>query len=208
MPMQRFAKLCLIAVLAVPSLADAQAATAPSARTIVATIDTTKVSEPISQYEYGMFIEHIGSLIYRSLWSEMLDDRKFHFPISSKEPESAGQAQGGPMRNMQLRKWRPVGPDEFVVMDKDQPLVGDQSPRIELDAATPHGIRQSGLALVKILRLVFGKLGPIKDSSLLPIHGYRFIFNMMSDFKTDGRTRVGGGGRKSATTPCKDRQGG
>ena len=34
-------------------------------------------------------------------------------------------------------------------MDKDQPFVGDQSPRIELDSSTPHGIRQSGLALVK-----------------------------------------------------------
>jgi alpha-L-arabinofuranosidase len=149
MRMQRFVKLCLMTVLAVPSLAAAQAATAPSPRTIVATIDPTKVSEPISKYEYGMFIEHIGSLIYRSLWSEMTDDRKFYFPISSKEPKPAGQAQGGPMRNMQLRKWRPVGPDEFVVMDKDQPFVGDQSPRIELDASTSHGIQQSGLALVK-----------------------------------------------------------
>jgi alpha-N-arabinofuranosidase len=36
-----------------------------------------------------------------------------------------------------------------VVMDKEKPFVGDQSPRIELDSATPHGIRQSGLALVK-----------------------------------------------------------
>src|SRR5208337_4547633 len=149
MRMQRFTKLCLMAVLAVPSLADAQAATAPSAGTIVATIDTTKVSEPISKYEYGMFIEHIGSLIYRSLWSEMLDDRKFYFPLSSKEPESAGRAQGGSFPNMQLRKWRPVGPDEFVVMDNDQPFVGDQSPRIQLDPSSPHGIRQSGLALVK-----------------------------------------------------------
>ena len=34
-------------------------------------------------------------------------------------------------------------------MDKDQPFVGDQSPRIELDSATPHGIRQTGFALVK-----------------------------------------------------------
>jgi alpha-N-arabinofuranosidase len=34
-------------------------------------------------------------------------------------------------------------------MDKEQPFVGDQSPRIELDASTPHGIRQSGVALVK-----------------------------------------------------------
>ncbi len=80
MRMPRFAKLCLMAVLAVPSLANAQAATSPSG-TIVATIDTTKVGQPISKYEYGMFIEHIGSLIYRSLWSEVLDDRKFYFPI-------------------------------------------------------------------------------------------------------------------------------
>ena len=33
-------------------------------------------------------------------------------------------------------------------MDKDDPFVGDQSPRIALDATTPHGIRQAGLALV------------------------------------------------------------
>jgi len=34
-------------------------------------------------------------------------------------------------------------------MDKDQPFVGEQSPRIELDPSTPHGIRQSRLALAK-----------------------------------------------------------
>jgi alpha-N-arabinofuranosidase len=142
-------KLSLMLISAVPCLAYAQAAAAPPPEPIVATIDTTKVGQPISKYEYGMFIEHIGSLIYRSLWSEMLDDRKFHFPISSKETEAAGRAQGGPMRRMQLRQWRPVGPDEVVVMDKDHPFVGDQSPRIQLDLSTPHGIRQSGIALVK-----------------------------------------------------------
>src|SRR5579859_6157211 len=145
----RYAKLGVIALLAVLSRAAAQAPTTPSSGTIIARIDTTQVSEPVSKYEYGMFIEHIGSLIYRSLWSEMLDDRKFYFPIVSKEPEPTGQAQGGPARNRQIRKWRPVGPDEVVVMDKDQPFVGDQSPRIQLDPSTPHGIRQSGLALVK-----------------------------------------------------------
>jgi alpha-L-arabinofuranosidase len=116
---------------------------------IAATIDAQQTADPVSKYEFGMFIEHIGSLIYRSLWSEMVDDRKFYFPISSKEAQAPGGQQGGPMRGMQLRKWRPIGPDEVVVMDKEQPFVGDQSPRIELDARTPHGIRQSGLALVK-----------------------------------------------------------
>src|SRR6266568_2520165 len=57
------------------------------------TIDTRQIAEPVSKYEYGMFIEHIGPLIYRSLWSEMLDDRKFYFPISSKDVETPARPQ-------------------------------------------------------------------------------------------------------------------
>lgn len=116
---------------------------------LTVSVDTRQTARPVSPYEYGMFIEHIGQLIYRSLWSEMLDDRKFYFPIKPEEPQPATPAQGGPFRNMQLRKWRPIGPAEAVVMDKYHPFVGEQSPRIELDASTPHGIRQTGFALVK-----------------------------------------------------------
>ena len=115
---------------------------------LTVTIDTTQTSAPISKYLYGGFIEHGGALIYRSLWSEMLDDRKFYFPISSKEPESPGPAQGGGFRNMRLRTWRPVGANEAVAMDKDQPFVGEQSPCVQLDPSSPHGIRQSGLTLM------------------------------------------------------------
>ena len=114
-------------------------------RALTADIDISKTAPPISKYEFGMFIEHIGPLIYRSLWSEMLDDRKFYFPITSKE--GAPSAQGG-FRGLQLRKWRPVGPDEAIVMDTENPFVGDHSPRVQLDASTLHGIQQSGLALV------------------------------------------------------------
>jgi alpha-L-arabinofuranosidase len=139
-------KLTLLLAPAVSCLAYAQAETPPASETVVATVDTSKAGEPISKYEYGMFIEHLGSLIYRSLWSEMLDDRKFYFPISSEESSTA-QAPAGRLRMFQLRKWRPDGPDASVVMDKEQPFVGEQSPRIELDPSTPHGIQQSGLAL-------------------------------------------------------------
>ena len=125
-----------------------QAAETQRPAQIVAAIDLKQTAEPVSKYEFGMFIEHIGSLIYRSLWAEMLDDRKFYFPINSKPEDEAARRAGG-FRGMQLRKWRPVGPDDVVVMDKDQPFVGDQSPQIALDATTPHGIRQSGLVLVK-----------------------------------------------------------
>jgi alpha-N-arabinofuranosidase len=127
----------------------AQQNTPTPPQNLTVTIDTRQTAAPVSPYEYGMFIEHIGQLIYRSLWSEMLDDRKFYFPIEPAEPGTATPAQGGPFRNMQMRKWLPIGPAEAVVMDKDDPFVGEQSPRIELDASTPHGIRQSGFALVK-----------------------------------------------------------
>src|SRR6266567_5733638 len=113
------------------------------------TIDSKQTARPVSPYEYGMFIEHIGQLIYRSLWSEMLDDRKFYFLIKPEEPLAAAPTQGGPFRNIQLRKWHPIGPAEAVVMDKDQPFVGEQSPRIQLETGAPRGIRQSGFALIK-----------------------------------------------------------
>lgn len=115
---------------------------------IEATVNTQQTAEPVSKYEFGMFIEHIGPLIYRSLWSEMLDDRKFYFPITSKEPEPPSGANAARARRNALRRWVPVGPDEVVTMDKEQPFVGDQSPRITLDASSPHGIQQTGIALV------------------------------------------------------------
>ena len=115
---------------------------------LTVSINTQQTAEPVSKYVFGSFIEHIGPLIYRSLWDEMLDDRKFYFPINSVETK-APTRRGGGFMGMQPRKWRPVGPDQVVTMDKSHPFVGDQSPRIELDSSTPHGISQTGLALVK-----------------------------------------------------------
>jgi alpha-N-arabinofuranosidase len=116
--------------------------------TLLVTVDTQQTAEPVSKYIFGSFIEHIGTTIYRSMWAELLDDRKFYFPISSTDPQVQGRPQGNPMRT-QLHKWRPVGPDEDVVMDADHPFVGDHSPKIQLDASAPHGIRQAEFSLVK-----------------------------------------------------------
>lgn len=60
----------------------AQQTAAPPQQLIVVNIDAGGASPAVSKYQYGMFIEHIGSLIYRSLRSEMLDDRKFYFHVS------------------------------------------------------------------------------------------------------------------------------
>jgi len=114
---------------------------------LIVTIDTQQTADPVSKYLFGSFIEHIGTLIYRSLWAELLDDRKFYFPISSKNSEPPRTQSGNPMRQ-QLHKWRPIGPDDILVMDTYEPFVGDHSPKISLDAATPHGIRQAGFSVV------------------------------------------------------------
>ncbi|MGA2571982.1 MAG: alpha-N-arabinofuranosidase [Terracidiphilus sp.] len=145
----RMALLCAAALCALSAAAATAQQAGPSVPDKLAvTVDTQQTAPPVSKYEYGMFIEHIGSTMYSSLWAEMLDDRKFYFPIKAEAAEAKPQSEGGPFR-MRTRKWYPIGPDGVVVMDKEKPFVGDQSPRIELDAATPHGIRQSGLALVK-----------------------------------------------------------
>jgi alpha-N-arabinofuranosidase len=144
----RFAPLAAAALCLAPlESAAEQAALTPPER-LVADIDTRQTAAPVSKYVFGMFIEHIGRTMYSSLWAEMLDDRKFYFPIVAKDPEPK-QPENPMSRMMRLRKWRPVGGDDVVVMDKEHPFVGDQSPCIALDAEAPHGIRQAGLALVK-----------------------------------------------------------
>ena len=65
------------------------------------TIDAGNRSEPVTPYEYGMFIEPIGGLIARTMWAEMLDDRKFYYPIvpEGKDPP--------PPRSVEGRRCRP-----------------------------------------------------------------------------------------------------
>ena len=134
--------------------ATAQNTQSAVAKHIVVNINAQNTGRPTSKYEFGMFIEHLGPLVFRSLWSEMLDDRKFYFPITAPKPEGAGHHRRGGFPGIGLRKWRPVGPENVVTMDAKEPFVGAQSPRVELDASTPHGIQQTGLSLVKGKRYV------------------------------------------------------
>ena len=60
----------------------------PAAQPVTVTIDGSRRSDPVTRYEYGMFIEPIGNLVARSLWAEMLDDRKFYFPIVSESKDT------------------------------------------------------------------------------------------------------------------------
>jgi alpha-N-arabinofuranosidase len=107
------------------------------------TVDAKKTGAPISRYLYGFFTELHETNNEGGYWAEMLSDRKFFNPVSSKEPP--------PFTGRRPRahgvRWRPVGPDDFVVMDSKQVYVGEHSPMVKLEAAAPHGIRQGSLGI-------------------------------------------------------------
>jgi alpha-L-arabinofuranosidase len=111
-----------------------------------ATIDASKTSAPISKYIYGQFLEHIGGIVNNNIWAEVLDDRKFYFPITSRPP---AQPTGPSWRRTALRHWTPIGADEFVTMDADHPYVGEHAPLVKLSSSEAHGIQQAGLAVRK-----------------------------------------------------------
>src|SRR5881275_3100935 len=85
--------------------AGAQARVRPT-EPLVATIDGGRQSAPVSRYEYGMFIEPIGNLVARSLWAEMLDDRKFYFPVIAQSKDAPHPTNAEFFPGMATRKWR------------------------------------------------------------------------------------------------------
>ena len=116
-------------------------------KTISATIDVSKTGAPISRNIYGQFLEHIGGIVNNGIWAEMLDDRKFFYPITSHPPAEPAAPSG--FRRPALRHWTPIGPDEFVTMDSDHPYVGAHTPAVKLSRSEAHGIQQAGLAVRK-----------------------------------------------------------
>ena len=115
-------------------------------QSVNATIDVSKTGTPISEYIYGQFLEHIGGIVNNNIWAEMLDDRKFYYPITSHPP---AEPTGPAWRRTALRHWTPISGDEFVIMDADHPYVGDHTPMVKLSQNELHGIQQAGLAVRK-----------------------------------------------------------
>ena len=140
----------LTAILLISAIASAQ--TQP----VTATIDASKTGPPISKYIYGQFLEHIGGLVNNGLWAEMLDDRKFYFPITSHPP---AEPAGPSWRRTALRHWTPIGADEFVTMDTSRPYVGDHTPLVKL--SEPKRTESSSQAWL------CERGNPIRDGSFL-----------------------------------------
>jgi len=118
-----------------------------------ATIDVSKTGAPISKNIYGQFLEHGGDIVNTGVWSEMLVDRKFFYPVAADVPTPPlviGNAGGNPRFNRKpTRWWAPVGGEGVLTMDTKSPYSGDHSPLIKLAAKESHGLSQSGIAVRK-----------------------------------------------------------
>lgn len=135
----KFPKLLRVALclLALPL------ASAFGAASIEVKVDATKQGAPISPYIYGQFIEHLGRCIYGGIWAEMLEDRKFYFPIT---------AEYSPYRDLKdsnfpvvgASPWQIIGEPAAVSMSKEQVFVGEHVPVVKAGA----GLRQRDLGVV------------------------------------------------------------
>jgi alpha-L-arabinofuranosidase len=123
---------CLVVAMAV--CARAAEPNPPASKPAVAqvSIDASKAKEPISPYIYGQFIEHLGRCIYGGIWAEMLEDRKFHFPVpADTEIWTLTREQA---RVLAASPWKVIetGADNRspVQMVKQDAFVGDHSPQL------------------------------------------------------------------------------
>ncbi|MHC4096210.1 MAG: alpha-L-arabinofuranosidase C-terminal domain-containing protein [Planctomycetota bacterium] len=115
------------------------------------TIDAGQTGEPISKYIYGQFIEHLGRCIYGGIWAEMLEDRKFYYPITTNyDPYRAasGVSKDNPYAIVKASPWQIIGAADSVTMVKEGSFVGEHTPEVKV-AVEPTGIRQNALGLVK-----------------------------------------------------------
>ena len=114
-----------------------------AAESIELRLDTAKTGEPISPLIYGQFIEHLGRCIYGGIWAEMLEDRKFYFPITADyAPYRSLEKSAYPV--VGASPWQIVGPGDGVVMQTENAFVGEHSPRLKEGVA----IRQHDLGVV------------------------------------------------------------
>ncbi len=110
-------------------------------------VDASRKFEPISPYIYGQFIEHLGRCIYGGIWAEMLEDRKFYYPIPA--PGEIWRTTREGARVLAASPWKVIGPHDAVQMVKEKPFVGEHSPQINAPGGVPVGIYQEELGLVK-----------------------------------------------------------
>ncbi len=132
--------------------------TAVSAFSATVSVDASKTGAPISKYIYGQFIEHLGRCIYGGLWAEMLEDRKFLYPVNGEAPAwemfkpgmRSYDGEGHPYELLVRSPWMVLGPKDAVTMVKQGAYVGEHTPEIRLPGGgAPAGIEQERLGLIE-----------------------------------------------------------
>lgn len=132
----RLSRFCLFAsLLAVSRLFAAATPAIP--------IDPARTGAPINPFIYGQFIEHLGRCIYGGIWAEMLEDRKFYFPVTADyAPYKSLTDTAYPV--VGASPWQIMGAADGVRMVKDGAFVGEHSPLLR----TGTGLRQRDLGVV------------------------------------------------------------
>ncbi|WP_206108163.1 alpha-L-arabinofuranosidase C-terminal domain-containing protein [Paludisphaera soli] len=120
------------------------AAQAKDQPAVTVTVHADRAAPEINPYTYGQFIEHLGRCIYGGIWAEMLEDRKFYFPVTAKyDPYRSLRDTAFPV--VGASPWEIVGAADAVTMVGEGSFVGRHTPRIAPGAA----IRQHDLGVVK-----------------------------------------------------------
>jgi alpha-N-arabinofuranosidase len=134
--------LSSVLLLIIVCTAHAENASPPS-ESVTVTIDASKVGPKVNPFIYGQFIEHLGRCIYGGIWAEMLEDRKFYYPITDDyHPYKESKLNKFPV--VAASPWEVAGPAGSVSMSTEDPLVGEHAALV----AAGSGIRQNDLALV------------------------------------------------------------
>ncbi len=105
-------------------------------------IEADRAGAPLSKYVYGQFIEHLGRCIYGGIWAEMLEDRKFWYPVTGQYAPYGDKTVTVPFPVIKASPWEAIG---AVTMAKQDPFVGTQTPRLPRDG----GIRQKDLGVIQ-----------------------------------------------------------
>ncbi len=141
------------------------------------TVDAAAVGAPISPYVYGQFIEHLGRCIYGGLWAEMLEDRKFFYPVTGEAPawemlqpgKSSWEGAGVPYELLVRSPWLVLGDKKAVTMAREGAWVGGHSPRIVLPGeGAAAGLVQERLGLQEG-REYTGRIVLAGDASAAPV---------------------------------------
>jgi alpha-N-arabinofuranosidase len=140
-------------------------------------VEAAATGPEINPWIYGQFIEHLGRCIYGGTWAEMLEDRKFYYPVTGAAPAwemftpgpRSWDGEGHPYELLARSPWMVLGDPGAVTMAKDGAYVGEHSPRLTLPGGEKTvGLMQERLSLVEgreyVGRIVLrgdGAAGPV-----------------------------------------------